>query len=65
MKPEFLDLKAGDKVRCIETVIFCNGTRHSKGQTITLTERTQYYYNHPINHKYYEVVEKSDRNIKD
>jgi len=63
MKPEFLDLKPGDTVRCIETVYFCNGTRHTKGQVITLTEKNQYYYCHPINHKYYELVEKAERNV--
>lgn len=59
MKPEFLDLEPGDTVRCIEKVIFCGHPPHEVGDIIEITEETQYYYKHPINHKNYEIVKKA------
>jgi len=37
--------KPGDKAKVLKAVEFCDGTRHTKGQIVPVTERNVSYFN--------------------
>ena len=52
----YTEFRRGDIVKCLETIEFCDGTKHTAGQEIKVTKETEAYFNAKCNNNAYSLI---------